>query len=612
MENTSTGDPRRTASGRRHSSTRERLLRELESRAEASTAELVDATGLHENTVRGHLDRLRADGYIRREREDGPGRGRPAWRWRAVSPEQLSPYAGLAATLASALEQASSDPFAPARRAGISWGEQLIADRPASDARGTAQNATAQNADARALVVEVMREQGFAPEGDGEVVRLHTCPLLSAAVHNPTVVCAVHEGMVEGIARAHGADLESSLTPFSDDARAYCICVPRHETGFTRRAPSWRLIWMLPAGVALLAGLNAALLLIGLPAPIDGSRLPEVHGMLLTMGFVGTVISLERATALRLWYGYAAPALLGLGGIALVVPAVPLIAAKAILVAGAAVFVLVYIPLWRRQYDAALLTQVLGAALALAGTVLWFVQDNMAQVIPWIIGFVVLTIAAERVELARITMGPRAGIRLLVHGWVVTAALTVGIVLPDAGAVLLGAALLSLTGWLVMHDVARRTINSTGVTRYMAACILGGYVWLALAGAVLLLGQLDAQRQYDAVIHAVFLGYTFSMIMAHATTILPAVLGIALPYRAAFWAPAVLLHIALVVRIWLGDGLGIAFAWQLGGALGVLALLLFVLTALASAIRSNSTKNGTSTKAGIPTRSSIATRVELR
>lgn len=341
---------------------------------------------------------------------------------------------------------------------------------------------------------------------------------------------------------------------------------------------------MLPAGLALLAGLDAGLLLLGLPAPIDGSRLPEVHGMLLAIGFVGTLISLERATALGRWYGFAAPALLGLGGAALVAPAVPLIAAKAVLVAGAAAFTLVYVPLWRRQHDAATLTQLMGAALALAATALWLRHDDVQRVLPWLIGFIVLTIAAERVELARITMGPAAGIRLLLHAWGVTAALTIGVVFPDAGAIALGAVLLSLTGWLIVHDVARRTIRAAGVTRYMAACILAGYVWLALAAVVLLLGVPDSQPRYDAVVHAVFLGYTFSMIMAHATTILPAVLGITLPYRAAFWVPAVLLNLGLLVRVWFGDGLGLVYGWQWGGALNVAALVLFLLTAVGSAL----------------------------
>lgn len=345
-----------------------------------------------------------------------------------------------------------------------------------------------------------------------------------------------------------------------------------------------RILWMAPAGLALLAGLDAGLVLLGLPAPVTTARLPETHGMLLTLGFVGTLISLERATAYARPLGFIAPALLGAGGVLMIVAPVPLIAAKIVLAAGAAAFVLLYIPLWQRQYDAALLTQLLAAGLALCGAVIWIGQSEMTRVIPWLIGFLVLTIAAERVELARITMGAHAGSRLLVHAWAVTAALAVGLVLPDFGAILLGVVLLSLTGWLIVHDIARRTINAAGVTRYMAACILAGYVWLTVAALVLLLGYPTAQPAYDAVIHAVFLGYTFSMIMAHATTILPAVLRIALPYRPAFWAPIAVLQVALIVRVWIGDGLGIPAAWQIGGVLGVAAIVLFLLTAVTSAL----------------------------
>lgn len=200
-------DRRRTAAGRNHSSTRERLLREIESHPDATTSQLVEVTGLHENTVRGHLDRLRADGHIRRRRDTTIVRGRPAWRWRPVPPAQLSAYAGLASTLASALGSLSSDPATPARIAGTTWGQQLMADR----------NFDPAESDTRTLVIDVMREQGFAPEDDGATVLLRTCPLLAAAARNDTVVCAVHEGMIEGIARAHGSDLQSTLLPFADD-----------------------------------------------------------------------------------------------------------------------------------------------------------------------------------------------------------------------------------------------------------------------------------------------------------------------------------------------------------------------------------------------------------
>ncbi len=351
-----------------------------------------------------------------------------------------------------------------------------------------------------------------------------------------------------------------------------------------RRAPSWRLIWMLPAGVALLLGLNAGLLLFGLPAPITTERLPEVHGMLLALGFVATLVSLERATALDRWYGYAAPALLGTGSLLLVATPVPLAVGKFVLIAGMTAFTALYIPLWRRQFDAPLLTQLLGAALGLCGAILWLGQGGMPRVIPWLIGFLVLTIAAERVELARITMGPKAGSRILAFGWVITLVLVVGVPLPALGAIALGISLLALTAWLATYDIARRTIRAKGVTRYMAACILCGYVWLAVAGIVLLFGDPGGSARYDAVVHAVLLGYTFSMIMAHATTILPAVLRIDLPYRMAFWVPVALLQIALIVRLWLGDGLGLALGRQLGGALGVAALLLFFITAVVSAI----------------------------
>lgn len=351
-----------------------------------------------------------------------------------------------------------------------------------------------------------------------------------------------------------------------------------------RRRPSWRLGWMLPAGLALLAGLDAALLLLGLPAPVTTARLPFVHGMLMVLGFVGTLIALERATALDRWYGFLAPGLLGAGGIALLADPLPLAVGKALLVAGSAAFTLVYVPLWRRQYDHAVLVQMVGAALACGGAILWATGAQFDGVLPWLLGFVVLTIAAERVELARITLGPGAGLRVLAHAGSILAALLVGLVHGEAGAVLLGVAFAALVVWLVQHDVARRTVRVPGGPRFMATAILVGYVWLAVAACVLMLGGRPVGVGYDAVAHAVLLGYTISMIMAHSTTILPAVLRIPLPYRSALWVPLVLLQASLVVRLGLGDALQWRHAWQVGGVLGVLALLAFVLTAVTSAV----------------------------
>ena len=204
------------------------------------------------------------------------------------------------------------------------------------------------------------------------------------------------------------------------------------------------------------------------------------------------------------------------------------------------------------------------------------------SLLPWLATFVVLTICGERLELARLAMGPRAGTVLVLLASALTVAVVASLLWPEPGTALFGATLLALTWWIAAHDVARRTIRATGVTRLMAACMLAGYAWLTVAGAVWLLGPVEGAA-YDAIVHAVFLGFTISMIMAHAPVILPAVLRRPLPYHPVLYVPAGLLHASLLLRLWLGDAHGWTAAWRWGGVLNIVALLLFVLLAAGSA-----------------------------
>ena len=375
--------------------------------------------------------------------------------------------------------------------------------------------------------------------------------------------------------------VQASRHPSSPSART------SGSTGARRGGASVvpRVALLVPAGVALLAGLDAALMLLGLPAPVRVDRLPEVHGMLMVLGFVGTVIALERAVALRRALGFLAPALLGLGAIAMLSPA-PLVVGRSLLATGAVALVVLYVPLWRRQRDDAVLVQALGAVLALGSAVLWLGGAAVPALAPWLVGFVVLTIAGDRLELARIAMGPAAGSTLVLLASGLVAGAVAALLWPRAGTALLGAAVLALTGWLAVHDVARRTIHTSGLTRYMAGCMLAGHCWLGVAGGIWLLGgpALDGVR-YDAVLHAVFLGFTLSMIMAHAPVILPAVLRRPLPYHPALIAPAALLHASLALRLWAGDALGSHRAWVIGGVVNIVAVLLFVVVAVGCAVR---------------------------
>ncbi|QIK77182.1 hypothetical protein G7071_01315 [Nocardioides piscis] len=346
-----------------------------------------------------------------------------------------------------------------------------------------------------------------------------------------------------------------------------------------------RLALLAPAGFALLAGLDAALLLLGLPAPVTTDRLPDAHGMLMVLGFVGTLIALERAVALRRPLGFVAPALLGLGALALLSPA-PMVLGKSLFTAGAAALVALYVPLWRRQRDDAVLCQALGAVLVLGAATLWLGGASVPVLAPWLVGFIVLTIAGERLELARLAMGPAAGRTLVLLASGLATGVVAALLWPRPGTALLGAALLALTGWLAAHDIARRTIHTTGLPRYMAACMLAGYCWLGVAGAIWLLDgpALDGVR-YDALLHAVFLGFAFSMIMAHAPVILPAVVRRPLPYHRALIGPAVLLHASLVLRLWVGDALGSHGSWLTGGVLNIVAVLSFLLLAVGLTVR---------------------------
>jgi len=346
-----------------------------------------------------------------------------------------------------------------------------------------------------------------------------------------------------------------------------------------------RLALLAPGGIALLAGLDAALLLLGLPAPVTLDRLPDVHGPLLVLGFVGTVIALERAVALRAAWGYAAPAALGLGGLSLITPA-PIAVGQVLLLLGLLVQLAVYRSLWRRQESVALAMQVLGAVLATGSALLWWGGAPVAGVLPWFAGFLVLTIAGERLELARVgALAAGSERHVMALSLLLVAAVVAATLWPVVGHILLGAALLALVTRLLGIDVARRLVRSTGLPRYMAWCLLAGYAWLLVAGGIwALLGFVPDGPAYDAVIHSVFLGFTISMIMAHAPVILPAVLGRPLPYAPAFYAPVVLLHVSLLLRVAGGDLWGQEWALQTGGALNVTALLAFVLLAGRSSI----------------------------
>jgi hypothetical protein len=347
-----------------------------------------------------------------------------------------------------------------------------------------------------------------------------------------------------------------------------------------------RLPLLALALVALLAGLWAGLLRLGLDLPALRPALAADHGPLLVLGFLGTQIGLERAVALRRSWPYLAPSAAGAGALWLLV-GLPADAGRALLVLAGAVLAGVFVAVHRLQPSRHNTVMGLGALAWTAGAALWLGGASLPEVVPYLAAFLVLTIVGERLELSRMRRPPARA------AWLLLAALApfiAGVIVsgwwPDIGVRLAGAGLVGQALWLARYDVARRTIRTHGAPRYMAAALIAGYVWLAVAGVVwLAVGRLDGGGfGYDAMVHAIFLGFVFSMVFAHAPVIVPAVLGVALPYRPALYAPLALLHAGLVVRL-LGDATGNVTAWRWGGGLNELAIVAFLGLAASSAVR---------------------------
>lgn len=341
--------------------------------------------------------------------------------------------------------------------------------------------------------------------------------------------------------------------------------------------PPHRVAMLLLGGAALLAGLTGALVLLGVPMPSWTAGTAARHGVLMSLGFLGTLIALERAVALGRVWGYASPLAAGTGGAVLVTGGQAMLA-FALLTIAAAVFVAMYVAFDRIERSLHTSIQALGALAWLGAAALLLAGWTPNRVVPWIAAFLVLTIAGERLELSR--LGRVSGRARIGFGMVV-GVFCIGVVAStftaDAGVRLAGIGAIGMAIWLGRNDLARRTVRMPGAPRFVAISLLAGYAWLVVGGLTwLAFGSVSGGAAYDAMLHAIFLGFVISMVFGHAPIILPAVLDVQLPFHPRFYAHLALLHVGLVVRIVGGDLVGSESLRVLGGVLNVVALLTFV------------------------------------
>ena len=337
-----------------------------------------------------------------------------------------------------------------------------------------------------------------------------------------------------------------------------------------------RLPLLVLAMLSLFGALWAGWLRLGWDWPVLLSALPLSHGPLMVSGFFGTLISLERAVALNRRWMYAGPLLCGLGGL-LLMAGLPTAWGALALALGSLALLAIFVVILRQHLALYTVVMALGVLCWVTGSLIWLAGQPVYQVVLWWQAFLVLTIAGERLELGRVLrLSRRIEALFAAAALLFLAGVLLSAWFPIPGARLAGLGLLLLALWLLRWDIARHTIRKTGLPRFVAAALLAGYVWLGLAGLLALrYGALVAGPLYDAYLHAIFIGFVVSMVFGHAPIIFPAVLGLPVRYRPAFYLPLLLLHASLLLRV-AGDFLLLQPLRLWGGLLNGIAILLYL------------------------------------
>jgi predicted ArsR family transcriptional regulator len=163
-----------------------------------ATAQIADSLGLHPNTVRPHLDRMREVGLLEVVTDARGAVGRPQHRYSLAAeapslgfePPAFPVLARMLLRLAATAQLPSADAVDAGREAGAESAQRY----PATPC-------------AAALTAE-LAALGFDPEAlvddDGATIAFTRGPFRELAEANPDLVCSLHRGLVEGFAEARG------------------------------------------------------------------------------------------------------------------------------------------------------------------------------------------------------------------------------------------------------------------------------------------------------------------------------------------------------------------------------------------------------------------------
>jgi predicted ArsR family transcriptional regulator len=163
-----------------------------------ATADIAESLGLHVNTVRPHLERMREVGLLDVQSDNRGAVGRPQHRYSlaadapslGLEPPTFALLARMLLRAAAIAGTGAEDAADAGREEGRSDGARVVG-RPCVDA----------------LVRELDR-LGFDPTVAGDdaatTVAFAHCPFRELAEANPDLVCSLHRGLIEGFVETVG------------------------------------------------------------------------------------------------------------------------------------------------------------------------------------------------------------------------------------------------------------------------------------------------------------------------------------------------------------------------------------------------------------------------
>jgi predicted ArsR family transcriptional regulator len=168
-----------------------------------STSDIAETLGLHPNTVRPHLDRMRDVGLVEARPDSRGAVGRPQILY-SMAPDAPSlglepPVFGMLARMLLGLAADAGVEGEPAAEAGRLQGRQLAHRQMGGEPHRT---------EGVAAAVALLDELGFDPavvvDDDGATVAFGHCPFADLARANPDLVCSLHRGVLEGFVDERG------------------------------------------------------------------------------------------------------------------------------------------------------------------------------------------------------------------------------------------------------------------------------------------------------------------------------------------------------------------------------------------------------------------------